>query len=164
MAKSNTTLAIDHTTRDRLNELINEYNNNKSDYDKELTAKDFISIAVNYFMDNKILKNLVPDIEVWKDISESDDMYQISNKGRIKRKSHIQRFNAVRYVNRENGRKCEKRIIERVYNERIINPFFLNGVSCIKFANGKTSQLFDLMRKYYGKNNRGGIEYYTKTM
>lgn len=154
MAKGNTTLAIDPTTRDRLNELVNEYNNNKSDNDKELTAKDFISIAVNYFMDNKILKNLVPDVEIWKDISESGDMYQISNKGRIKRKSYIQKFNAVRYVNSVNGRICNKRIVERVYNERIINPFMLNGVSCIKFSNGETFPLFDLMRKYYGSDNR----------
>lgn len=154
MAKGNTTLAIDPSTRDKLNKLVNEYNINKSDNDKELTAKDFISIAVNYFIDNNILKNIVPDIELWKDISESDNMYQISNKGRVKRKSYIQKFNAVRYVNSRNGRKCENRVVERLYNERIINPFIINGVSCIKFANGEILQLSDLMRKYYGKNNR----------
>lgn len=49
MAKRNTTLAIDPAVRDKLNKFVSEYNLNKGKNEKELTAKYFISIAIDYF-------------------------------------------------------------------------------------------------------------------
>lgn len=154
MAKGNTTLAISPLVRDKLNKFIAEYNSTKKSEDKELTAKDFISLAVDYFMENKILNSIINDIEIWKDIEESDNKYQISSNGRVKRKSYTQKFNAVRYINGENGLVCNKRLVERIYNERIINPFIFKGQSSIRFSNGDIYSISYLIDKYYGTNVR----------
>ena len=49
MAVGNTTLAIDKETRDRLNVFVEAYNAKNHPNQKELTAKNFIAVALDYF-------------------------------------------------------------------------------------------------------------------
>lgn len=49
-----TTLAIDVEIRNKLNEYLDDYNKNKGKNDKELTAKNFIGEALDYFRRNNI--------------------------------------------------------------------------------------------------------------
>lgn len=149
MAKGNTTLAIDPIVRDKLNRFVSEYNLSKGANEKELTAKDFISIAIDYFAKNNALNKLQTDSENWKDIHESDDKYQISDKGRVRRKSYIQEFYSITYENSENGLISKKKKVKRIYNERIITPTCINGKRGIKFSNGNVMLLSELMNKYW---------------
>lgn len=48
MAQGNTTLAIDVETRDRLNDFVKKYNK-ANPQAKEMTAKNFIALALDYF-------------------------------------------------------------------------------------------------------------------
>ena len=149
MAKRNTTLAIDPAVRDKLNKFVSEYNLNKGQNEKELTAKDFISIAIDYFSKNRMLNNFQIDVENWKDINESDDKYQISDKGRVRRKSYIQEFYSITYDNSENGIISRRKKVKRIYNERIITPICINGKRGVKFSNGKAMTLYELINKYW---------------
>ena len=54
MAKNNVVVAVSTETRDRLNNLVKNLNKVKGSNEKELTAKDFIQQAVEYFERNKI--------------------------------------------------------------------------------------------------------------
>ena len=54
MAKNNVVVAVSTETRERLNELVKNLNKSKGQNERELTAKDFIQQAVEYFERNKI--------------------------------------------------------------------------------------------------------------
>ena len=54
MAKNNVVVAVSTETRDRLNDLVKNLNKVKGSNEKELTAKDFIQQAVEYFERNNI--------------------------------------------------------------------------------------------------------------
>ena len=54
MAKNNVVVAVSTETRDRLNELVKNLNKGKGQNKRELTAKDFIQQAVEYFERNHI--------------------------------------------------------------------------------------------------------------
>ena len=54
MAKNNVVVAVSTETRERLNELVKNLNKGKGQNERELTAKDFIQQAVEYFERNNI--------------------------------------------------------------------------------------------------------------
>lgn len=54
MAKNNVVVAVSTETRERLNELVKNLNKSKGQNERELTAKDFIQQAVEYFERNNI--------------------------------------------------------------------------------------------------------------
>lgn len=54
MAKNNVVVAVSTETRERLNELVKNLNKSKGQNERELTAKDFIQQAVEYFERNHI--------------------------------------------------------------------------------------------------------------
>lgn len=96
-----------------------------------------------------MLNNFQIDVENWKDINESDDKYQISDKGRVRRKSYIQEFYSITYDNSENGIISRRKKVKRIYNERIITPICINGKRGVKFSNGKAMTLYELINKYW---------------
>lgn len=83
--------------------------------------------------------------EIWKDIEGHDNIYQVSSDGRVRQKSHYQKYIGRVYTN--NGSKDIP--IKRFCGERLLSHSYKCGKPALVFRDGTWVWIEDLMNKYF---------------
>lgn len=85
------------------------------------------------------------DDEIWKDIEGHDNLYQISNNGRIKKKSYIQEYTSNPCTLQSNYSVQ----VKRVCGERMLVPQIRCRKPALVFTDQTWVWIDDLMNKYF---------------